>query len=101
VNLWAEWVKLELAHLHRQEYFLPEMREGYFAVMNCLAQQEWPDLSGYNEPEVAWKLAKKHHAGLILTTPSAERLTQLIDDYTARFSRDFLAVLPARHTLRE
>lgn len=94
LNLWAEWARLEIAHLRREPYQLPETRAGYAAVMNCLAQQEWPDLSGYNDPEVVWKLDKPYHAGLILASPDPARLTALVDDYTQRFSRDFLAVLP-------
>lgn len=94
LNLWAEWARLEIAHLRGEPYRLPETRAGYAAVINCLAQQEWPDLSGYNDPEVVWKLDKPYHAGLILASPDPARLTALVDDYTRRFSRDFLAVLP-------
>ncbi|MGQ0604011.1 MAG: ATP-grasp domain-containing protein [Anaerolineales bacterium] len=94
INLWAEWARIEVAHLRGERYGLPETREGYAAVMNCLAQQEWPDLSHYNDSEVAWKLKKKYHAGLILATPDPARLTELITLYTQRFQRDFLAVLP-------
>jgi biotin carboxylase len=101
LNLWAEWVKIELAHLRGETYHLPETRTDYFAVMNCLAQQEWPDLDRYQDFEVVWRLVKPYHAGLILVTPDPARLMHLIDTYTDRFSRDFLAVMPARETLRE
>jgi biotin carboxylase len=94
VNLWAEWARIEVSQLRGERYQLPETRADYAAVMNCLAHQEWPDLSHYNDPEVVWKLNKRHHAGLILATPDPARLTELITLYTARFGRDFLAVLP-------
>ncbi len=101
LNLWAEWVKIELAHLRGETYRLPATRADYVAVLNCLAHQEWPDLSSYDDFEVAWRLVKPYHAGLILVTPDSARLASLIESYTERFSRDFLAVMPARETLRE
>jgi len=63
-------------------------------VMNCLARQEYPDLSGYQDPEVVWRLQKKQHAGLILASPDSARLQLLLDDYSRRFAEDFLAVAP-------
>jgi hypothetical protein len=64
--------------------------------MNCLSRQEYPDLSAYADPEVAWRLKKKHHAGLILASPDSERLQFLLDDYSRRFAEDFLAVMPPK-----
>jgi len=94
INLWAEWAKMEIAYLRDEAYQLPETRQGYGAVLNCLARQEWPDLSGYNDPEVVWRLKKAYHAGLILTTPDAARLDALLTSYSQRFANDFLAVAP-------
>jgi hypothetical protein len=94
LNLWAEWMKIEVARLRGEAYPPPETRAGYAAVLNCLAQQEWPDLSGYADPEVVWRLQKPYHAGLILASPDPARIAALIDGYTDRFRRDFLAVLP-------
>lgn len=94
VNLWAEWAALEVAHLRRAPYRLPDGRAGYAGVINCLARQEYPDLSGYTDPEVAWRLDKRHHAGLILASPDSDCLQDLLDEYSRRFAQDFLAVLP-------
>ena len=96
VNLWAEWARIEVAHLRGQPYQLPPVRDGYSGVINCLARQEWPDLSGYSEPEIVWRMAKKNHAGLIVASSDAARVESLLNDYSARFARDFLAVLPPR-----
>ena len=38
---------------------LPQTHSGYAGIINCLAHQEWPDLSGYNDPEVVWRMNKK------------------------------------------
>jgi biotin carboxylase len=96
INLWAEWAKIEIAHLRGEPYQLPERRSDFAGVMNCLAQQEAPDLSAYQDPEVVWRLKKKHHAGLILASPDPGRLQALLEEYSRRFAQDFLAVMPPK-----
>ena len=96
INLWAEWARIETTNLRHQPYQLPEVRVGYSGVINCLARQEWPDLSGYNDPEIVWRMAKKNHAGMIVASPDAARVETLLNEYSARFAQDFLAVLPPR-----
>jgi hypothetical protein len=63
-------------------------------LINCLARLEYPDLSTYNDPEVAWRSNKKSHAGLIVASPDSERLQALLDGYSRRFAEEFLAVMP-------
>lgn len=94
LNLWAEWARLEIAHLRGQPYQLPERRAHYSGLINCLSRQEYPDLSAYQDPEVVWRSNKKQHAGLILSSPDSKRLGSLLDEYSQRFAQDFLAVLP-------
>ena len=94
VNLWAEWGRIEVAHLRGEAYELPPVRQEYAGILNCLARQEWPDLSGYNDPEVVWQMKKKWHAGLIAASPDPHRLESLLQSYAERFAHDFLAVLP-------
>ena len=100
VNLWAEWARIEVAHLRGESYQLPPTRGDYAGVMNCLARQEYPDLSGYQDPEVVWRLKKRYHAGLILASPDSGRLQFLLDDYSRRFAEDFLAVMPPKEKLQ-
>ena len=101
VNLWREWARMEIANLRGEKYQLPQTHPGYAGVINCLAQQEWPDLSGYNDPEVMWRLSKKHHAGLIVSSPDAARVESLLNSYAERFASDFLAVMPPRQSFSE
>jgi hypothetical protein len=70
------------------------VQSGYSGVINCLARQEYPDLGAYSDPEVVWRLHKKHHAGLIVASPDAARVENLLNSYAERFAQDFLAVLP-------
>lgn len=101
VNLWREWARIEIANWRGEKYQLPQTHEGYAGIINCLAHQEWPDLSSYNDPEVVWRLNKKYHAGLIVSSPDAARVESLLNNYTERFAQDFLAVLPPRQSFSE
>ena len=98
INLWGEWARLETAALRGEEYQIPEDKGEYAGVMICLAKQEWPDLSGYQDPEIVYRVHKQQHAGLIVASPKHERVEQLIHDYSQRFANDFLAVAPPLDT---
>ncbi len=94
VNLWREWAKIEIAG-GKDAYTPPGLREDCAGIILSLARQEWPDTAAYDDPEVVWRLHKRHHAGLIVASPSSSRLDELLDAYAARFAEDYLAVQPA------
>mgnify|MGYP002623889976 CR=1 FL=1 len=98
INLWAEWAKLETAALRNENYQVPMDKGEYAGVMICLARQEWPDLSGYTDTEIVYRVNKQQHAGLIVASPQHERVEQLIQNYSQRFAHDFLAVAPPLDT---
>jgi hypothetical protein len=60
-----------------------------------LARQEIPNMSAYDDPEIVVRVRKSHHAGLIVASPSAERIGELLAGYTHRFYADFHASAPA------
>ena len=97
VNMWAEWAKIEVAG-GKAPYAVPEMRPEYAGLLVSLARQESPDLSGFTDPEVVWRLRKPHHAGLIVRSPSLSRVDELLAAYAGRFRQEFVAALPARET---
>ncbi|MCA9934506.1 MAG: ATP-grasp domain-containing protein [Ardenticatenaceae bacterium] len=94
INLWAEWAKLEIALVHQEPYPIPHDKKHYAGLLVCLAKQEYPDLSHYQETEIVFRLHKKHHAGLVCASPSLERVNELLNHYSHRFAQDFLAVAP-------
>lgn len=94
LNLWSEWARMEIAYARGESYTIPARRHDYAGILTCLARQEWPDTSAYDDPEVVYRVDKKHHAGLIVASPDAGRVEWLLGSYTERFGRDFLAVLP-------
>lgn len=94
VNLWREWLRMEVAALRGWPYVPPRPRAGYAGLLNCLARQEHPNLDSYDAPEVTWKLDKLQHAGLVVSGPDFEVIARLTAHYRDRFAQDFLAVLP-------
>lgn len=101
VNLWREWARIEIANLRGEPYRLPQTHPGYAGIINCLARQEWTDLSGYDDPEIVWRMNKRYHAGLIVSSLDAARVESLLNSYAERFGQDFLAVMPPRQSSAE
>ena len=95
INLWREWARIEVAG-GDGSYQLPPTREEYAGVILSLARQEWPDTSRYNDPEVALRIKKHHHAGLILRSTDQQRVQSLLESYSQRFAQEFTAVEPPR-----
>jgi biotin carboxylase len=95
INLWAEWAKVEV-HSKDGNYKLPDVRKDYAGLLVSLSKQEYPDTSAYNDTEIVWRLKKRHHAGLIVRSHDANRVEELLNQYTERFANDFMAIQPPR-----
>jgi len=93
INLWREWATIELAS-DEQSYQLPQHRQNYAGVIITLARQEYPDTSAYQDPEIVWRLNKRHHVGFVVAAQDPDRVNYLLDQYTQRFASDFSATLP-------
>ena len=94
VNLWREWARLEIAG-DDGAYETPAAQAQFAGIALCLSRQEHPDLSAYTDPEIVTKLRKAYHAGVIVRSPDPDRVRTLLDGYAERFTKDFLATLPA------
>lgn len=99
LNLWREWASLEIAGEDRP-YVLPPRRQDYAGLVASLARQEYPDTAAYDDPEIAWRLNQRHHAGLIVVSPAQPRIRQLVDSYRERFKQDFFSHEPPPATAR-
>jgi len=95
LNLWREWARVEVASAGGDDYAPPVGRTDHGGLLISLARQEWPDLSGYTDPEITWRLSKRHHAGLVVTSSSHARVEELLGSYMPRFREEFFASLPA------
>jgi hypothetical protein len=93
LNPWQEWAKIEIAG-EDGSYELPPHRDDYAGIVVSLARQEWPDTSAYNDPEIAWRMNKRHHAGLIVAAKKQSRVEELLQSYVSRFLTDFMAIQP-------
>ena len=93
LNPWREWAKIEIAG-ETGSYELPPHRDDYAGIVVSLARQEWPDTAAYTDPEIAWRMNKRHHAGLIVSSPKQKRVEEVLQQYVNRFVEDFLAIQP-------
>ena len=94
VNPWVEWARIEVALVKGEKYKLPKTKREFAGSVISLARQVTPDLSGYTDPEIAMRLHKAHHAGLLMQSRSEARIKFLVESYTERFLNDFCAVMP-------
>ncbi len=113
LNLWREWAKIEVADaiMRRQEQSagageqpdrqgglgrikLKRPRNEYAGIVLSLSKQEHPDTAAYDDPEIVYRVKKRHHAGLIVRSPKLERVEELLTQYAGRFADDFVAVVP-------
>jgi hypothetical protein len=92
LNLWEEWAAVEIAG--DGPYAVPPLRDEHGGVVMSLARQEWPDTSSFTDPEIFYRPVQKHHIGLVVRSPSSERIDALLADYMARIARDYHAALP-------
>lgn len=93
VNLWREWAKIEIAGEDGQ-YAVPQRKDDYAGVIISLARQEWPDTSHFTDPEITYRLHKKHHVGFVVTSRDLGRVKELLDAYAPRIHEEFHAALP-------
>lgn len=93
LNLWEEWAKVEIDQ--DRPYELPELRNEHGGVIVSLIKQERPDPGDFDDPEIWYRMDKKSHVGLVLRSPSAARVDELLAKYEKLISEKYLAVLPA------
>ncbi len=101
VNLWAEWAKVEVAIALGQRYSPPLPHSDYAGLIVSLARQEWPETGSFDDPEVAWRMSKRHHIGLIVKSPDYDRVGQLLSTYENRIRNEYHASAPPREKARE
>jgi hypothetical protein len=93
-NLWREWARVEVAHARGERVGTLEPRREYGGIALSLARQERPDTSAYDDHEIVFRVDKSYHVGLVVRSPDLARVRGLLDDYSARFARDFSATVP-------
>jgi biotin carboxylase len=93
VNIWHEWARIEI-NAGREPVRIEPSRREYGGITLSLARQEYPDTSGFTDPEIVFRVRKRHHVGLVVRSTKQERVTELLNEYARRFADEFSAVLP-------
>jgi len=91
VNLWREWLKIELLG---DQYQPPIRRHDRAVLMQCLARDEHPDLSALQAPEIVWRLDMPRHAGLIVVSSEKDAVEGVADLCQRELEAEHLAVVP-------
>jgi biotin carboxylase len=92
VDLWKEWARVELAAVRGEEYTVKAEKDLIGGLLVCLTRQQLPDLSDYDDPEVAWTHVWDYHLAMALASKNGGRVDKLLDAYQHRFAKDFLAI---------
>ncbi|MGI8468930.1 MAG: ATP-grasp domain-containing protein [Pyrinomonadaceae bacterium] len=98
-NLWREWAKLEIV-TRENPYQPPKIRRDYAGITLALAKEEKPDTSHYTDAEIVCRVSKPKHVGLIFFSDKHERVAKLLEIYSEKITRDFLAIAPSFWRLR-
>ena len=96
VNMWAEWANVEVAAARGTVYQLPPIHSQAAGLLVSLARQEWPDTSTFQEPELVWRMDKRHHVGFIVRSPEHSRVAELLATYVDRVRTEYHASAPPR-----
>ena len=89
INLWGEWAKIEDCLVNGTEYKLPKTKKEFAGIVLTLSKFEHPNLNGFNDPEVCFRVPLDYHAGLIVKSDIHTRVRELLDSYAERLICDF------------
>jgi biotin carboxylase len=94
-SLWREWARLEIADKDNP-YKAPKLRKDYAGIALALSKEDEPDTTHYTDSEIVYRVKKPKHVGLIFQSDKHERVTELLETYTDRITKDFLAIAPTK-----
>ena len=94
VNIWHEWARIEMA-AGETPAKIEAPRKEYAGIALSLSKQEYPDTASFTDPEIVFRVKKRHHVGLVVRSPRMERVEELLNTYANRFVEEFSATLPA------
>ncbi len=101
INLMREWARLEVADLRGQPYAVPEADESYAGLVQCLSLAGEPHTDGFDDAEIVTRIKKPHQAGLIVQSKKPQRVKELLDEYSRKFTDQLVEHVPARLKLED
>ncbi len=90
-NPQIERARIEVALSRGEPYVLPESRDVYAGSVICLARQESANMGAYDAPKMCTGSRSTIMRGsLCRQSPSVEKVSELLDDYSRRFAQTFM-----------
>jgi len=99
INLWKEWVKIEVAAFRKAAYKLPPVKKDYTGIVVSLSRFKEPDTSSFDDKEIVWRLKKDFHIGFIVKAKTRDKVLELLEKYTERIRSEYHASLPPKNKL--
>ena len=93
VNLWREWARVEIAG-EEGSYSPPPSNGDAAGLLISLARQERPNTDDFNDPEIVWRMNKPWHIGMIVRSSHAQRVEELLRQYSSRIRQNHMAYQP-------
>jgi biotin carboxylase len=90
IVLWQEAARMELALLRGEDYAVPAPASAYAGLIAAPSRSAYPDTSAYAEAEIYFRPRLREFVSLVVRSPLAERVEDLLAVYAQRFRRDFM-----------
>lgn len=97
VNLWREWARLEVAGLRGETYVPPAWYEYHAGSLACPVADE-AEMSSFGAREIAARLRNGHSAGLLVRDANPQRVSELLEQFSAELARRIAAPATTRKT---
>jgi hypothetical protein len=94
IDLWREWGKIEIAKALKIPYTLPPLLKNNSGIVLSLSRQKNPDTTPFFDKEILTFIQKDYHIGMVLTSPSADRIRTLLNQYMEVIYKDYHASAP-------
>ena len=90
VNLWREWIRVEMAAAAGQTYLPPAFQRRHGGMLNCLARMQHPDTTCLHAPEVVWQLDMDYHVGVVVVSDERASRDSVLERNQQWLSRNVL-----------
>jgi biotin carboxylase len=90
IVLWREAARMELALLRGEDYAVPAPAWAHAGLIAAPSRSAYPDTSAYVEPEICFRPRLREFVSVIVRSPVAARVEELLSVYAQRFRQDFM-----------
>jgi hypothetical protein len=76
-------------------YVAPVDEKNHAGIVVSLSRYQYPDDEGLEGKEIAWRLRKEWHVGLIVRDKDSKKITERLEHYTEVIQDKYHASAPA------